>query len=123
MFGTVSPAEIIWVIVTGWGAVHHAQIYRAIRRDIHLLEQGVLPVSDGAMALFRSDADSEADWAAWNVGLVVVGLVRMTQPPPYLNWQQVVVVSVVMALVVWTRWRTEVRGRRRKRIICGRKRG
>lgn len=122
MFGTVSPAEVVWVAVAGWGAIHHLRIHRAIRHDIHLLERGVLPVSDGAMALFRADAESEFDWTAWKTGIALVGVIKMTQPPPYLDWQQITIVSALMGLVLWTRWRSELRSRRRNRIICGRKR-
>lgn len=116
MFETVSITEVCWVALCSWGAWHHWHIWRAIQRDLDDLDAGRLPISRAALALFRNDAETEFDWTALKATLGGIGIVGMLQPNPPLDAQGWVVVALLFGIVVWTRLRSEVRGRRRARI-------
>ncbi len=118
-WGTVALPEVIWVAICLWGAWHHGRVWAAIQHDIIRLVDGEQAVTPGALALFRNDAESELDWTLLKSALVLIGMVRMTQPNPPLDLQAWISVVVLLGIVVWTRLRSEVRGRRRQRIVSG----
>jgi len=116
---TVGIHEIAWVLICLWGARHHAALWHQIDRDIDLLQAGALPSSPGALALFRNDSDNEFDWMLVKLVLALIGIVAFTQPSAPLNGRGFITVAMLFGVVMWARWRSEVRGRRRYRIIRG----
>lgn len=123
MLGTISWSDVCWTGLCCWSAWHHARIWWAVRRDIEDLEAGLLPVTADAMTLFRSDAGSEADWALLWSALAMVGVVAMTQPSRPLDAQAAIVVVLLFGVAIWSRVRSEIRGRKRARIINRHERG
>ncbi|HQW88602.1 MAG TPA: hypothetical protein PK478_02065 [Nitrospira sp.] len=116
---TISPFEVLWALIVTWGAWHHAHAWRDIHDDVMRLEAGELAVTPGAMALYRNDADSEADWALVWLAMALVGLIAMTQPRVPTDIQGVSTTVLLFGVAVWARFRSEVRGRRRARVIAG----
>lgn len=118
-WGTVSWTEVAWVAICLWGAWHHGRVWAAIQHDIIRLVDGEQVVTPGALALFRNDAESELDWTLLKAALALIGMVGMARPNPSIDLQSWIVIVVLFGIVVWTRLRSEVRCRRRQRIVSG----
>jgi len=109
---------IAWVLIPLWGAIHHCLLWREVQDAIRLLDAGVVEASAGARMLFINDADNELDWTAVKLAFSVIGFIRATQASiDPLTLQGTSVVILLLAVVLWARLRSEIRSRRRRRII------
>lgn len=115
--GTVSPLEVAWVLIVGWGVVHHAAIYRGINCTLDDIEATGHPITPAALALLRNDAESEMDWTLFKAALTVMGLVSWFTPQRPMDLGDVMVAVILFGAVLWTRHRSEVRARRRERHL------
>ena len=115
-WATIAATEVAWTILCLWGVWRHARMWRAIDRDVDLLESGVIPVSPGALALFRNDRATELDWVVMKTLLAGGGIVQMfadNRPRSDAGW---VTVALLFAAILWIRSRSEARGRRRAAV-------
>lgn len=113
-WGTVSITELAWLMICLPGVWDGWRLYRPIRRDIAAIEDGTVPASAGALALFRNDAATEIDWMVLFGLLTLVGVIAMLREnAPSTTWQGWLTVAVLFAAVVWARWRSRQRGQRR----------
>lgn len=117
-YHTIALSEVAWTLLCLWGVARHVVLWRRIDHDVDLLESGALPVSPGALALFRNDRATEVDWIVMKGFLALAGVAQMladNRPRPTASW---VTVALLFAAVLWIRYRSELRGRRRSVVMA-----
>lgn len=113
---TVALYELCWTLLCLWSVVRHTVVWRRIDHDVDLLESGVIPVSAGVLMWFRNDRAIELDWVAMKAMLAGAGVVQMlaeNRDRPLSGW---LTVALLFGAVLWIRWRSELRGRRRHAV-------
>lgn len=113
---TIAASELAWTALCLWGVWRHLCLWRDIDHDIDLLEAGVIPASDGVMALFRNDRATEFDWVVMKAFLAFAGVSQMfavNRDRPLASW---LTVAALFGAVLWIRSRAEMRGRNRNVI-------
>ena len=117
-YHTIALSEVAWTLLCLWGVARHVVLWRRIDHDVDLLESGALPVSPGALALFRNDRATEVDWIVMKSVLAGAGIVQMlavNRDRPGSAW---LTVGLLFAAVLWIRYRAELRGRARARELA-----
>ena len=115
---TVALSEIVWTLLCLSGVVHGWQLLRPIRRDLALLDSGRVRASAGARALFANDAAVEIDDIILFALLALAGVVALLRDNPEAGhsvegW---VTVALLFAAVIWKRYRSIQRGKRRDSV-------
>jgi hypothetical protein len=116
-YGTISITEVAWAILTAWGAFRHNRKRRQINARLEIAEAlADPPATPAALALYRNDRDTEADWTMFKGILFLAAPLNMIRENPPLSPGSAITVGCLFTAIILVRFRSERRARRRESV-------